>query len=231
MTEEESCRCFTKNNQIMCEIPITLPTSKVRIKRIKRSEGKEEIEPVAPRKQPLNPNDYIEWQISYFDSEDKKNLIEFGYLLEAFYKSGEIRSNEICDIVEKLKAIKTFEESFVIRRQVEEISLISDFKLLYEKTPILRLDFNDKTFIDIVLRHKQRAVGYQAMVYIYIPINSPNIIASRRLINRVAEPKETVTWIPRREHILGLLKAFLIASQKHRNDIIEIITKKMEICR
>lgn len=27
----------------------------------------------------------------------------------------------------------------------------------------------DRTFIDIVLRHKQRAVGYQAMVFIYIP--------------------------------------------------------------
>lgn len=45
-------------NTIKCELPITLPTSKVRVKR-------KGLEPIATRQVKLCKDDYIEWQISY----------------------------------------------------------------------------------------------------------------------------------------------------------------------
>lgn len=49
--------------KVVCELPITLPTSKVRIKRIIRRDNVEEVV-LFPKGEILTTNDYIEWQIS-----------------------------------------------------------------------------------------------------------------------------------------------------------------------
>lgn len=221
------CDCLNKGSSIVCKLPITLPTSKVRVKRVFKTEEKEEISPIAAKQTKIEQNDYIEWQISYLDGE---NLVEFGYLLKAFLDSGKISEKEICTILEQTIEIPTFEDSFRIER-VKADSFPGDFKILYEKTPILRLELEDKTFIDIALKHKQRAVGYQAMVYIYIPVDSECIHAEEPLLGRIAKTKEIVEWEPKKEHVLALLKAFLIASETHRQDLKRIISDKLGICK
>jgi len=216
------CKCFKKNSFFLCEIPITSPTSKVRVKRITINQGKEEIQPIAVRKEKISTNDYIEWQISYLNDG---SLIEFGYLLKNLYENNIITNTEICDIIKKFKGSKTFEEEYSIGRELNKKYL--DFEVLYEKTPIFRLKSKNEIFMDIILRHKQRAVGYQPMIYIYIPVNKVN--SSSPLIDRVAYSKETIYWKPEKEHILDLLKAFFMASQKHRSDILNIIKDKLKI--
>jgi hypothetical protein len=66
------------------------------------------------------------------------------------------------------------------------------------------------------------------MVYIYIPVQ--NLRAPKPLVGRTAGEKEEVSWVPNKIHILGLLKAFLIASNDHRNDIKELIRKYIGAC-
>lgn len=72
--------------KVVCELPITLPTSKVRIKRIIRRDNVEEVV-LFPKGEILTTNDYIEWQISYVYNGQ---LFEFGPILKEFY------SNDTC---------------------------------------------------------------------------------------------------------------------------------------
>jgi len=226
MSDRQYCECVLADSEVLCKLPITLPTSKVRVKRITRKNNIEEIEPVPPRSEILTVNDYIEWQISYaFDN----NLIEFGLILKEFYTNGYLKEDEICNIFRKIGNMPTFEENYRIQRNMKDFSQLDEFVLIYEKTPILRLPMHDGSFIDIVLRHKQRAVGYQAMVYIYIPINSESLKPVKPLLGRKAFRGETVLWYPRKEHVSGLLKAFLIASLKHRMDIENILMNNLSI--
>lgn len=108
---------------------------------------------------------------------------------------------------------------------MRRLTRLSEFMLIHEKTPILRLLMSDGSFIDVVLRHKQRAVGHQATVYIYIPINNRNlkpIKSEKPLLGRQAYEKERIWWHPEKERVKGLLKTFLIASLNHRRDIKNI---------
>lgn len=226
MSEQQYCECVLVDSEVVCKLPITLPTSKVRVKRITRVNNIEEIEPVPSRSEVLTVNDYIEWQISYVFNN---NLIEFGLILKEFYINEYLKEDEICDILRKIGATPTFEENYRIQKNMKDFSQLGEFMLIHEKTPILRLPMHDGSFIDIVLRHKQRAVGYQAMVYIYIPINSESLKPVEPLLGRKAFRGETVMWYPRKEHVSGLLKAFLIASLKHRKDIENILMNNLSI--
>lgn len=220
---------------LTCTLPITLPTSKVRVKRVKRTKYTEEVRPVSPRKEKLESDDYLEWQISYVSDS---GLVEFGLMLKEFYDHGILTRDLICDVVERLgrEDVKTFEEHFKIEKDLECCGGHEEFKLIYERTPILRLLLNDGSFIDVVLRHKQRAVGYQAMVFIYIPISSQNLkpvkSSADSLVGMIAPKNEAVEWRPEKEHVIALLKAFIIASPKHREDIKKIISRRLSIdCR
>ena len=61
-----------EEEKIVCFLPITLPTSKVRVKR--------NDEPIAVRQNELKDDDLLEWQISYY--KEGKILIEAGKMLE-----------------------------------------------------------------------------------------------------------------------------------------------------
>jgi len=205
--------CSWKGGRIECKLPITEHTSKVRVKR-------NGVKPVATRREVLTNEDYIEWQISYIESNE---LIEFGKILSLALNKGLVTKSDIDSLVEQFKDVKTFEDSYDIYHS-DTGEKFKDFKLIYEKTPILRYECKDGCYIDIAFRHKQKAVGYQAIVNIYIPLK--NVRSSP--IGRTALPKEVVTWSPDREHILGLLKAFLIASRRHREDVIcKVIPKAL----
>ena len=212
------CKWDKSENQIKCLLPITLPTSKVRIKR-------RGLEPVAPRKIRMSIEDFIEWQISYKDEEGR--LVEFGEILSIAYNYGIIQRDDICLVIKEFKNTKTFAETFYITREIfSQNSSFYGFKILYEKTPILHSDLSDGCYVEIVLRHKQKAVGYQPMIYIYIPLRN----VTPNLIGRTASEKQLVIWIPRKEHVLELLKAFIIASEIHRRDIIDICLKVVKSC-
>jgi len=222
------CKCYWDGNKerVVCKIPITLPTSKARIKRIlKEGKDKEYMVPVAPRKESLGEQDYIEWQISYKENE---RLIEFGLLLKEFYSRGMLSKDEICGIVNATKNEKTFEEIFKIERDINVYEFLNKrYKIIFEKTPILRLELDDGCFIDIALKHKQKAVGYQAMIYLYIPIVSNSL--GKQLKGRSAYEKEIIPWYPNNKHVIGLLEAFLIASRTHREDLMNILTNELKI--
>jgi hypothetical protein len=100
------------------------------------------------------------------------------------------------------------------------------FTLLYRKAPTLRKQLSDGSLIHIELRHKQKAVGYQAMLYIFIPIkNLVSKLDRSSLVGRPARQNEVVLWSPTKEHIIELMKGFSIMSKKHLKDIMSIVER------
>jgi hypothetical protein len=216
----EEILCKLKQQWIECELPITKPTSKARVKR-------RGIDPIATRKTEITSEDYVEWQISY-QSKDK-SPIELGIMVRLAYDNGMISKEELCRVVKNYgdPKIRPFDEENRITREIQQQTYM-DFQVMFEKTPILRYNLGDGCYIEVALRHKQKAVGYQSMVFIYIPVK--NLHADRPLIGRRAYTNEAVLWRPSKDHIFGLLKAFLIASNSHRNDVKRLIQKIIGDC-
>ncbi|MGC8985033.1 MAG: R.Pab1 family restriction endonuclease [Thermosulfidibacteraceae bacterium] len=213
---DASIKCeFDKNQKrVFCILPITLPTSKIRLKRNIN-------EPIAPRNTEITDKDYIEWQISYRDPNGK--LIEFGESLDKALNNDMNLKMKINQVVEEYGNVDTFDKKFTIKR-IENKEHYNEFKLISELTPILRLDnLTDNYYIDIILKQKQKAVGYQAMVFLYIPCKRVLSLNNQPLIGRKAYQNEKVKVFLNNDHILGLLKSFLVASNTHRKDILYIL--------
>ncbi len=206
-----------EDGKIVCELPITLPTSKVRVKRNE--------EPIAVRQNNLKEDDLLEWQISYY--KEGKILIEVGKMLELAYQHGIISKEELEkleDYVDKVPNV--FDEDFEITKEETDKKFLGEFKIIFRHVPIIRKELYNGCFIEAELKHKQRAVGYQPMLYIFIPVQnvvSDNSLGS--LIGRPAESKEIARWFPTKNDMIGTIKTFAVLSHKHRDDIIEIIKR------
>jgi len=81
----ELIRVLVENNEIVCEILIVRPKSKIRIR-------KEAIHISRPRNEKIKPDYYIEWQISY---QKEGRYVELG---EIIMKATEIEMICRCDI-------------------------------------------------------------------------------------------------------------------------------------
>lgn len=203
-----------ENGKIVCLLPITLPTSKVRIKR--------NDEPIAAMQNNLKENDLLEWQISYY--KEGEVLIEAGKMLELAYQHGIATKDELEKLAEYVdKVSNLFDEDFDITKEEIDKEFLGEFKILFRHVPIIRKELDNGCFIEAELKHKQRAVGYQPMLYIFIPVK--NVIADTSLVGRPAKSKEVVKWFPTKNDVLGTIKTFAVLSQKHKNDILEIIKR------
>jgi len=215
-----------ENGKIVCLLSITLPTSKVRVKR--------NDEPIFVRQNNLREGDLLEWQISYYkkdkkgrdilDENGEKTLIEVGKMLELAYEHRIIADEDLKKLEAYVKGIPNlFDEGFKITKEETDEKFLGEFKILFRHVPIIHKELDNGCFIEAELKHKQKAVGYQPMLYIFIPVQ--NVVADGSMIGRSAKPKEIVKWSPTKNDTIGAVKTFAVLSQKHRNDIIEIIER------
>jgi len=230
---------------IRIKLPITMPTSKVRVKRL---EDGLLSSPVACRSYNIEENDYLEWQIGY-DTLDlhqpsilkdvilqKDNGTRYGYELTALLVGGLKIGLITEDEISTLKAL--IEENFDRIEETEEIELAESpdnrydieekfgFKRYVLRTPDY-LKKREKYNVEIKIAHKQRAVGNQAMIFLNLPIRFCQALDGSSLIGRIAEKKERIQYIidkTNRTLIYDTLLAFIIGSKKHRDDIKLIFT-------
>ena len=88
--------------------------------------------------------------------------------------------------------------------------------------------------MQIQLKQKQRAVGYQAMVYVCLPLNEVRAMDGSTRQAGKAHPKETVFYDFNRDNaafLLDIIQAFGLASQQHNEDLREILGKILEAAR
>ena len=85
--------------------------------------------------------------------------------------------------------------------------------------------------VQIQLKQKQRAVGYQAMVYVCLPMNQVLDMNGNLRKPGPAKSKETVYYdfnTRNAAFILDIIHAFGMASQQHNEDIQAILEKILE---
>jgi hypothetical protein len=88
--------------------------------------------------------------------------------------------------------------------------------------------------VQIQLKQKQRAVGYQAMIYVCLPMSEALGMDGLPRPAGKAKPKETVYYDFNRENasfLMDIIHAFGMASQQHNEDIQKILSKILETAR
>jgi len=91
--------------------------------------------------------------------------------------------------------------------------------VFYRGSPGLKKRLKDGSIIEVILGGREIAVGYQAMIYLCIPLKNTSWGTSIRSANE----REYVRWKPKLEHIENLIMAFSIASRTFKNDLIRLL--------
>ena len=242
-------KIFAENERLIIKLPLTNPTGKIRIKR--RSKTSNYGIPIATRETSFTNEDYVEWQISYATQnrpDDSKvedvviNNEQIGFELTKLLYEGSILGilstddfNEMEGFINDVQDKDTLEENERIIRENKLQEIKGGFKKFEEKTPVF-IKKNDENgyFVEIILKHKQRAVGLQAMVYLCIYIEKLVDENGKSLMGRTATTKEfgkIEITTENKELIKDVVKAFAIASQVHKRDILSILRQVEEKCK
>ena len=238
----------TNSNAVRVRLPLTDVTGKVRVKE-KSSDGFGL--PVAPMKTLLDKNYYLEWQIGYdLASTNSPTVVpeikfirngetKYGHELAKIIfdavRLGIISTNDLIREIESLKKIpaREFEENQAVQVEVSTNAAADGFQSAIQRLP----QFTKTTphgWVQIQLKQKQRAVGYQAMVYVCLPLNevlTPD--GSPRKVG-AAKSKETIYYDFNRANsdlLLAIIHAFGIASAQHNEDMQNILGKILENAR
>lgn len=240
---------FIRNGKLIIELPLTNPTGKIRVKC--RSRASNYGLPIATRTEKFTKDDYVEWQISYATQDppeeskvgeivinDNQIGFELTKLLYEGIKLGIFSNEDMCELEEfinNVQSTETLEENEKIFRENNLQEIKGGFKKFVEKAPIF-IKKNEEMgyFVEIILRHKQRAVGLQAMVYLCIYIGILKDKNGNSLVGRVAFPKEFGQFESTSENkavVTDVVKAFAIASWQHKNDISNILGQIKRKCK
>ena len=235
----------TGTNYVRVRLPLTDVTGKVRVKEMtKDGFGL----PVAPMKTALGKKHYLEWQIGYdtpnADSPTvvpqikftRKGETKYGHELSKIVfesvRLGLLSTNELHRELAALKKNSTnnFEESRAVEVEVSTNATADGFQSAVQKLP----QFTKTTphgSVQIQLKQKQRAVGYQAMIYVCLPLNEVLTLDGAPRKHGPAKSKETVYYDFNRENaafLLDVVHAFGRASAQHNEDIQKILGKILE---
>jgi hypothetical protein len=207
--------------------------------------------PVAPSKTSLGEKNYLEWQIGY-DSPNtnspsavpqikfiRNGEVKYGHelskIISEAVRLGILSTNELLREVEALKKIPPsgFEENQTVQVEVSTNAATDGFQSAVQRLP----QFTKTTphgWVQIQLKQKQRAVGYQAMVYVCLPMAEVRTLDGSPRPPGPAKSKETVYYDFDRENaalLLDIIQAFGIASQQHNEDMRQILEKILETMR
>jgi hypothetical protein len=242
--EYKLVRIATTTNAIRVRLPLTDVTGKVRVKE-KSSDGFGL--PIAPSKTVLGAKHYLEWQIGYDIPNTnsptvvpeikftRKGETKYGHELAKIIfeavRLGLLSTNDLIREIDSLKKIPPteFEESRPV--QIETMTNSANgFQSAVERLP----QFTKTTphgWVQIQLKQKQRAVGYQAMVYVCLPMTEVLALDGTARQPSKAKSKETIFYDFNRENadlLLAIIQAFGLASQPHNEDIQKILGKILE---
>jgi hypothetical protein len=224
------------NNAVLVRLPLTDVNGKVRVKE-KTADGLGV--PVAPTRTKLGKDHYLEWQIGY-DSPDtnspssvpqiqftRKGETKYGHelskLLVDALALGLITTNDLQHEIAMLPklAANSFEEHEVIEMEAAQKPDESGFSRSVQRVPQF-IRMTDHGAVQIVLKPRQRAVGYQAMVYVCLPMNQTLDARGEPRKPSLVKSKETVFYLFNRNNdgfLLDTVRAFGIALKQHNEDI------------
>ena len=232
----------TTNHAVRVRLPLTDVTGKVRVKETSASGfGR----PVAPSKTLLGPRCYLEWQIGYdVPNTNSPSVVpalhfrrngemkyghELAKILQEAVRMGILSSNDLAHELTGLQTIRPgeFEESQPVSIENSTNARVNGFQSAVQRLPQLT-KMTPHGWVQIQLKPKQRAVGYQAMVYVCLPLDQVLTMSGRPRPAGKARAKETVYYDFTTENsdlLLDIVRAFGLASQQHNDDLCQILQK------
>ena len=236
----------TGTNFVRVRLPLTDVTGKVRVKE-KAADGFGM--PLAPSKTTLGRKHYLEWQIGY-DTPNRNSptvvpQVKFTRNRETKYghelskiilesvRLGLLTTNEIRAEILALEAIPAgdFEENQTVQVEAEtNAAAAGGFERAVQRVP----QFTKTTphgSVQIQLKPKQRAVGYQAMIYVCVPLTEILTMDGEPRQAGRAKPKETVYYDfnpENAEFLRDIIRAFGLASAQHNADMRKILELILE---
>jgi hypothetical protein len=225
---------------VEARLPLTDVSGAARVKRFDSEAGIGV--PIAPTKTRLDDACYLEWQISYdttnpqhwsavpairFEREGRTKFgCELSKLISEARTLGLLSDTQLRAVRQELNALRevTLEEKEKMSVTPADAStdpgvLPDGFSRHVVKTPVFQ-KITPHGRIEIQLKPKQRAVGYQAMVYAGIPFarwDRPTGPARTKETVRVRFTEENAGFL------LDLVRAFGIASREHNDDLGKIL--------
>ena len=159
------------------------------------------------------------------EHKDNKTYVmyELADLFEIAMKNKVISKEEIKELLDFNKEKIDIEAQYSVQRKPLNKTISENFEYFEENAPLFIKRMNDKFFTEIQIKHKQRAVGYQGMVYFCIWIKSLKDNEGKSLMGRKANPNEKVIAELSKEDLFNIAKTFMITSQDHDWDMKTIL--------
>jgi hypothetical protein len=159
------------------------------------------------------------------EHKDNKTYVmyELADLFKMAMKNDVISKEEIKELLDFNKEKIDIEGQYSVQRKPLNKTISENFEYYEENAPLFIKRMNDKFFTEIQIKHKQRAVGYQGMVYFCIWIKSLKDKEEKSLIGRKAKSNEKVIVELSKEDLFNIAKTFMITSQDHEWDMKKIL--------
>lgn len=191
-----------------------------------------------------------EWQIGY-DTPDANSpsavpqiqfthngAIKYGHeLAKIIFESVRLGLLSTNDLIHEIHSLEKIPENVLEENQPVQVELSTNATEGFQGTVQRLPQFNKVTAygsVQIQLKQKQHAVGYQAMIYVCLPMNQVLAMDGSHRLSGRAKSKETVFYQFNRENapfILDIVEAFGLASRSHNADIREILGKILAAVR
>lgn len=110
----------------------------------------------------------------------------------------------------------------IIRTSINK-KIMNKFEFYEEKAPLFINRASKNTFVEIILQHKQRAVGYQSMVYFCSRVANLFDKKNLSIIGRPAGSNEVIFLPISKDDLLAIAESFIVASKNHAWDIKTIL--------
>ena len=145
---------------------------------------------------------------------------ELSDLIKIAYEKGMLSKEEIKELIDfnegpdKLDIERKYK---IIRESTGK--KIYNFERYEEKSPLFINKIDDSSFVEIILQHKQYAVGYQSMIYFCMYLSNVKDTMGACPVGRLSRSKEKICIPITKEHLVGIVKSFIVASEDHSWDI------------
>jgi len=145
-------------------------------------------------------------------------------MFKVLYNKNIITKEEIENLINFNKDEKLdIERDYKIKRESTGKIIKEKFEFFEEKAPLFIYKIDNSSFVEIILQHKQRAVGYQCMIYFCVYLSAAKDENGNPIIGRTANSKEEVVLELSKEHLFAIAKSFIVASEDHSWDMKKIL--------
>lgn len=158
------------------------------------------------------------------NGKDVKIIInELSDYYRAAYKNNIISRTDVDDLINFANSTNKYLDTYTIEREQNGNQVILGFSLKWEKYPLFVNDVDNDFFIEIIKKHMQYAIGYQNMIFLCVKTGNLKDEDGNSIIGKLPSDLKNLTFVLNKNVIVQTMKAFIVASENHKKDILNIL--------